>query len=200
METLLSYSLTDLLMFSPQSYARLFERYNQALWPAHLPVALLTLWLLTAVHQGDALRARLVALLLALAWGAIAWFFFFHHYAVIHIAAPWFGYGFAVQALLLLVFGTLAGHLPFGGPRSAGGSAGVVVLLIALIGLPLLNLLNGRPWQGIELFGLAPDPTALGTLGLLLMTAGKTRWLLLPLPLLWCAITLLTQLAMVLKG
>jgi hypothetical protein len=36
-------------------------------------------------------------------------------------------------------------------------------------------------------FGLFPDPTALATLGLVLM-AGRGHWLLLPLPAAWCAI------------
>ncbi|WP_420799541.1 DUF6064 family protein [Noviherbaspirillum sedimenti] len=40
----------------------------------------------------------------------------------------------------------------------------------------------------MEMFGLAPDPTAVATLGLLLCTS-RVPWLLLALPLLWCAIS-----------
>ena len=36
---------------------------------------------------------------------------------------------------------------------------------------------------------MAPDPTAVGTLGLLLGAKGRGRWLLMVLPALWCAIT-----------
>ena len=33
-----TYSLTDFLLFSPETYARLLLRYNEAVWPAQLPV------------------------------------------------------------------------------------------------------------------------------------------------------------------
>lgn len=200
MDELLSYSLADLLMFSPQTYARLFELYHRSLWPAQLPVAAMALWLVAATRRADVLRARLVSLLLALAWAAIAWFFFLRHYATLHLAAPWFALGFAVQALLLLLVGALGGMVRYGWRDSAIGMVGLCLLLAALFLAPLLALLAGRPWQGLELFGLTPDATALGTLGLLLMGKGRARWLLLPLPLLWCAISLLTYAAMVMKG
>jgi hypothetical protein len=48
----------------------------------------------------------------------------------------------------------------------------------------------GRPWTQAEVFGMAPDPTALGTLGFaLLAPTPRRRWLLLIIPLLWCAIS-----------
>jgi hypothetical protein len=46
----------------------------------------------------------------------------------------------------------------------------------------------GRPWLQAELFGVAPDPTAIGTLGVL-VTAQWRHWELLALPLLWCAVS-----------
>ncbi|HCK18987.1 MAG TPA: hypothetical protein DHW36_10760, partial [Thalassospira sp.] len=35
----------------------------------------------------------------------------------------------------------------------------------------------------------AADPTALGTLGFVLLSRGTWRWALLPVPLLWCVIS-----------
>ena len=54
--------------------------------------------------------------------------------------------------------------------------------------------LVGRPWRQAEVFGLAPDPTALATLGLLLLLLPSrcSRWLLWPIPLLWCSISGMT--------
>ncbi len=39
-----------------------------------------------------------------------------------------------------------------------------------------------------EVFGVAPDPTVVATLGVLVAT-DRTRWELLVVPLLWCAIS-----------
>jgi hypothetical protein len=56
---------------------------------------------------------------------------------------------------------------------------------------PLLAPLLGRAWIQAEIFGVAPDPTAVATIGALLPAKGRIAWLL-ALPLLWCAITALT--------
>ena len=40
----------------------------------------------------------------------------------------------------------------------------------------------------MELFGLAPDPTVLATLGVL-VAADRVRWELFVIPVLWCAVT-----------
>jgi hypothetical protein len=41
-------------------------------------------------------------------------------------------------------------------------------------------------------FGIAPDPTAIATLGALVLAIGRIGWLLIALPILWCAITAAT--------
>ena len=51
----------------------------------------------------------------------------------------------------------------------------------------MVTPLFGRPWLQAEVFGVAPDPTVAATLGVLL-AADRTRWELLVVPLLWCAI------------
>jgi hypothetical protein len=47
-----------------------------------------------------------------------------------------------------------------------------------------------------EVFGLAPDPTAIGTLGFLLLARGGWALTLLPIPLLWCLASGMTLLAL----
>ena len=66
---------------------------------------------------------------------------------------------------------------------------GRALLAGALIGYPLLAPLMGRPWFAAEIFGIAPDPTAVGTLAVLALADGRMRWLLLLVPCLWCAIS-----------
>src|SRR5262249_53060993 len=53
----------------------------------------------------------------------------------------------------------------------------------------------GRPWPQAEIFGIAPDPTVVATLGVLI-AADRTHWELLLVPLLWCAISGATMWAM----
>ncbi|MGE5600184.1 MAG: DUF6064 family protein, partial [Pseudomonadota bacterium] len=63
---------------------------------------------------------------------------------------------------------------------------GAGVLAFALVLQPAVGLLAGRRWTQAELFGVAPDPTVVATLGILLAATGL-RATLLVVPLLWCA-------------
>jgi hypothetical protein len=58
--------------------------------------------------------------------------------------------------------------------------------------MPLLAPLQGRVWASSEIFGIAPDPTAIATLGFLLFARGKFLPLLLPIPVLWCLLSGMT--------
>jgi hypothetical protein len=47
----------------------------------------------------------------------------------------------------------------------------------------------GRSWLAAEIFGLAPDPTALATLALLALADGWSRWPLMIGPAIWCVLS-----------
>jgi hypothetical protein len=100
---------------------------------------------------------------------------------------------FALQAALLLVIGA-ASRWEFDarGPRRL---ADIALLALALL-YPLLAPLGGRPWAQAEIFGIAPDPTAIGTLALLLLLRARWCAVLLPIPILWCVASGVTLLAM----
>jgi hypothetical protein len=183
-----TYSLSDLLMFSARTYYRLFELYNLAIWPAQLLAGAIGVAVLACVARGGAASGRLAACLLAACWLWVAWAFHAKWYATINSAATCFAIGFAIEALLVLWMGAVRGRLALAPVRGGIRRAALGVLLFAMPGYPLLAAASGRPWRQFEMFGVAPDPTAVATLGLLLMTA-RIPWLLLPIPLLWCAIS-----------
>jgi hypothetical protein len=182
-----TYSLSDLLMFSARTYYRLFELYNVAIWPRQLLAGAAAIAILSCALRGGAASGRLAAILLAPCWLWVAWAFHAERYATINSAAPWFAAGFGIEALLLLWLG-VRGTLALG-PANGGVRRGALgVALFAMLGYPFLAVASGRTWRQMEVFGVAPDPTALATLGLLLLAA-RIPWLLLPVPLLWCAIS-----------
>lgn len=185
----LSYSLSDFLLFSPRTYYRLFALYNEAIWPAHLAAAgggVAILWL---TRRGAALRGRAVAAILAAGWLWVAWAYLLERYDTINWVARYFAIGFALETLLLAAFGVVLNRLRWQPASDASGRIGLAVFLFALVVQPLIGPLVGRPWQQAEIFGIAPDPTAVGTLGLLLALRGRVAWLLMVVPLLWCAIS-----------
>ena len=195
-----SYRPSDFLMFSPRIYWRLFASLNQQAWPAQpLVLGVALAWLWRYGRHAAALGPTAVRLALggaALAWLVVAWSFFHQRYAPINWAAAYATVAFALQAAGLLAL-ALAGGVGAQAdtvPRRIG----LVLLLWALLVHPLLACAAGRPWLQAEVFALAPDPTAIGTLGLLLLLraqrpAARAGLLALwPLPWLWCLVSAAT--------
>lgn len=150
----------------------------------------LGLAILAMIARGPVWSGRAVAALLAALWLLVAWAYFLERYDTINWAARYFAIGFAAQAALLVWTGVIRDRLHFGA-RDIAAKTGLAIVVFALAVHPLVAPLSGRPITQAEIFGLAPDPTAVATLGALLATS-RTRWHLLVIPLLWCALTGLT--------
>jgi hypothetical protein len=175
-------------MFSPETYYRLFELYNADVWPAQIIGLGAGFTIFVLMFREPRWRGHAIAALLAAAWLVVAWAYFLERYTSINLAAPYFAWGFFAQAVLTAVSGVLMGRLAFNDPRSLTAKAGVALFLLALLLQPLIGPLVGRAWFSVELFGLAPDPTVLATLGVL-VASDRVRWELLVIPVLWCATT-----------
>lgn len=180
-----TYSPADFLMFSPGTYWRLFELYNRDVWPVQIAALALGAALPFLAGRGGGGGQRLAAAILAAAWGWTAWAFLLGRYDTINWAGRYLAIGFATEALLLAGLG-LAGRLRIEASGATAGRVGLGVFLAALLFYPWIAVVSGRPWTQAEIFGLAPDPTAIGTLGLLLAAQGGTGGLLRILPALWC--------------
>jgi hypothetical protein len=183
-----TYSLSDFLLFAPRTYYRLFELYNEAIWPAQLAAMALGVAIVALVARGGKAATRTAFAILAVCWTFVAWAFHFERYATINWAAVYFAAGFAVQAALLIMTGAVRGRPALGIGSHPADRIGLGLVFFALGGQPAIGRLVGRPWTEAEVFGVAPDPTAVATLGVLLL-AGSVPWMLMVLPVLWCAIT-----------
>jgi hypothetical protein len=168
-----TYGLSDFLMFSPEAYWRLVARYNAAWWPAQLAGMAAAGAVLAFAAWHRAWTARAVLLILAVAWGWVAWAFLAQRYAEIFLAANWLALAAVGQAAALLAAGLLPVQAP--GTSPPWRRAGLVLVTAALL-YPLLAPLTGHPWSEAEVFGWMPDPTAAATLGALLALAGVPRW------------------------
>lgn len=182
-----TYGLRDLLLFSPRTYYRLFELYNLELWPLPLVALALGVALLALTRQRGNRAGRGLAVTLAVCWLWVAWEFHWQRYAGINPAAGYFALAFAFQALLLLWL-ALRGA-PAVSPSRWERGAGLALLLFAVPVFPLLAPLFGRSWIQAEVFGMAPDPTALATLGVLLFVGASRVWGCLLIPVAWSLIS-----------
>jgi hypothetical protein len=191
-----TYRLTSFLLFSPSTYYRMIERYNLAIWPAQLAGMAIGLAIVALLIRKRGHHERIIAGLLAACWLWVALAFHYQRYAQINWAATWFAVAFACEALLLVVVGVLAGRLDLQLARSGTLWIATSIVAISTLGYPELSPLTGRPWTSAEIFGVAADPTAIASVAVLALVRGRIRWLLLVVPVLWCAVAAATLWAM----
>ena len=186
-----TYTLSDFILYSGHAYYRLFESYNAAIWPAQIAVFVVGVVILERVLRAGVRPAagRGVAAVVAASWIWIAIAFHAARYATLNVGAPVFAGMFMLEAALLLWIGVVRGRLVFGRTETASERAGLVLYVLSLAVFPFAAVLSGRGLRAAEVFGLAPDPTAVGTLGLVLMSKSRPRWPLLVVPIAWCVTT-----------
>jgi len=200
-----TYRLQDFLMFAPRTYYRLFELANAELWPLHmlaLGIGAAILALLARPRRPHGVDVACV--LLVLPWLWVGWAFLWQRYAPINWVAAAMAILFALEGALLLLRAAFADTPP---PAVSAWRrrVGCGLWLYALVLHPLMAPALGRPWLQAEWFGIAPDPTVLATLGLLLLAPASralgaaTRLLAAAswcVPLLWCLASGVTLWAM----
>jgi len=179
-----TYTLSDLLMFSARTYWRLLESLNRELWPLHLLTIAVGMLVMGCILRPAARARRSAYLLLGASWAWVGWVYHLQRYADINTGAPYFAAGFALQALLLWAMSLRTRTF---NASPARWRIGIAIASAGVLLYPLLALLDGHGWRRTEVFGIAPDPTAIATLGVLLaLRAHPIAWLI---PLSWCAVT-----------
>ena len=162
-----TYSLSSFLLFSARTYYRLFELTNADVWPLQIVTLAAGLAILVLIVRGTAWSGRVIATILAALWLFVAWAYMLQRYDPINFAARYYAAGFVIQAGLLLWTGVIRDRLRFESTRWIG----IALTVYALAVHPLVATLSSRPWAQAEIFGLAPDPTVIATLGVLVAAA-----------------------------
>jgi hypothetical protein len=177
-----------LLSFSPEVFFAVFEHYNRAVWPAQVIAYGLGLAALTLVFRPGLSGNRWVAGILAFMWAWSGVAYHLIHFAEINFVAPVFGALFVLQALLFAWTGAVRGKIAFRFRLDPAGWTGLGFMVFAMAVYPVLGWIAGHGWPRAAMFGIAPCPTTIFTLGALLLIQGRTPLHLVAIPLLWSLI------------
>jgi len=188
----LSYSLSDLMLFSLQAYTGLFEPLNTTLWPVHLFTLALGLAAGVLVLNGHRTSHRAVWTLLGILWIWTGWNFLYVQYAAINWAAEYVAPVFWLQGLLFCLFAAAPKCPEIRYTGNSTDRTAMVLYLFALIGYPTATFALGRPLDSVEFIGISVDPGVAATLAVLVLTRGRLTRLAWTVPLTWCALTGLT--------
>ncbi|MGM0952212.1 MAG: DUF6064 family protein [Pseudomonadota bacterium] len=190
-----SYSLQNFIPFTENVYFRLMERMGETFWPLHLLTLALGAGAVALVLKH---RPRIACLLIAPVWAFVAVAFFMQRYGQLNWAGDYIGYAFLAQAALLVLISLpgrgLGKSLHWKSPPVVAGEA---LVAFGLVVQPLLAPLAGDSWYQAQVFGVHPDPTAIVSLGVILLgLRSPAMWVAAVIPLLWILISALTLLAL----
>lgn len=173
------------LPFSAEAFLALFETYNLAIWPAQLAAYGLGVLAVVLVFWPRGWTTRAIGAVLALFWLWMGVVYHGLYFTPINFLAPLFAALFVIQGLLLVWRLVVRGGIAFRFQRDAIGYTAYGLMMFALIVYPLLSVAAEHAWPRMPVFGVAPCPTTIFTLGLLLLAQPKVPFLLMIVPLLW---------------
>jgi Family of unknown function (DUF6064) len=177
-----------MLPFTAEILFSSFEQYNRALWPLPIVAPALALASLARALRPVRHGERAIGAFLALAWLWVGLGYFILHFAALDFSAPIYGAFFVLEGLLFGWSAVVRNRLAFRGTGDLFCWCGLALGLAAALAWPLADALLGQGWASARVVGLAPGPTAVFTLGMLLLSAGRTPLHLAVIPLLWTLI------------
>lgn len=175
--------------FTIQQFFDVFASYNAAIWPAQVAAYVLGLAAVASLWLQRAHASKFILSVLALMWlwNGISYHFLF--FSAINPLAMVFAGVFVVQALLLATCIASTG-LSFHIGRNFRSVAGLGFILYAMFIYPALGFWAGHGFMSGPMFGVAPCPTTIFTIGLLLLARGHGVPMLAIVPILWSLVGL----------
>ncbi len=99
----------------------------------------------------------------------------------------WYLFGgiFAIHGIILLYFGVIKDTVSYTWKPDSRHYVGLLLILYGLVFYPLVGILTGRVFLEYPIFGIAPCPVSIFTLGLLLWSDARPSLPIMTIPLFW---------------
>ena len=173
---------------SVEDFYTMFLEYNLAVWPMPVVMYVLAVAILFLMMKKKSWSDTAVLFILSLYWLWAAVVFSLMYFSKFSPAFYGTGFLFAVQGVLFFLNGTGVGvkpRLSFQYRKDARGWMGILFILYAMIAYPLIGWATSHAYPAGPIFGTAPCPMSIYTVGMLLLTDKKIPILLLIIPCIW---------------
>ncbi|GIL01931.1 MAG: hypothetical protein BroJett030_18300 [Alphaproteobacteria bacterium] len=174
--------------FTVEDFLAVFARYNEAIWPLQILAYLTGAGIVALLARPGRGSAAAITLALAGLWAVNAVGYHWHFFSAINPLARLFGALFLIQAGLLAACAVWARDLRFAFVADARGIAGAALIAFAVVVYPLWGWAAGHHYPAVPMFGVAPCPTTIFTIGVLVMGTWRIVRFLLVVPVLWSAV------------
>ncbi len=175
--------------FSVEEFFAVFAAYNTAIWPLQIVAYLGGVASVAMLWRPSKMTDIGIFLVLSAMWAINGIGYHWISFAPINPAASVFAALFVLQAVLLAGAPLLSRErVVFGHAESSIRWIAGALIVYAMALYPILGFAFGHRYPAIPVFGVAPCPTTIFTIGVLLLGDWKTvRWLLI-VPAIWSVI------------
>lgn len=163
-------------------FLEIFAEYNVAIWPMQVVAYLLGVVAIFLVIKKTGYSNRVISAILAFYWLWVGILLCIVYWSRIYPGAYVYGILFIIQGVLFLAFGVIKPRISFGFKPNTYFILGLIIVLYAMIGYPIIGSLFGRVYPRSLSFGLVPCPTVVFTFGLFLWTDKKLPKCMLVIP------------------
>lgn len=172
--------------FTVRQFLEVFRNYNEAIWPAQILAYFIGLVCVVALISRFNWRANLVLWSLAVfwAWNGIAYHWMF--FRSFNPAAGIFAILFVGQSVLFAVYGSRLLRNVVVAPFAQ--FVGWAMTAYAMAGYGVLGYALGRTYPESPIFGVAPCPMTIFTLGTLTLLGSAIPSRLLAMPVIWAIV------------
>lgn len=174
--------------FSVGQFLDVFQRYNEAIWPAQIVAYALGLLAVIMAFRKTNYSSRIICLILSLFWFWMGIVYHIIFFSAINKAAFLFGGLFIIQGALFLFVGAYKSRITFRFGFDVFTFTGLALILYAMAIYPLLGYAFGHGYPRSPCYGVAPCPATIFTFGILLWTDKKVPKYVLIIPFLWSLI------------
>jgi hypothetical protein len=165
-----------------EQFLKLITGYNQAVWPMQIVAYILGIAALFFAIKETKYSSRIVSAILAFFWLWVGIVFNLMHVSKIWKPNIVSGILLIIQAILFLIFGVFKSKIPFRFKLDVYGAIGIIFIVYAIIGYPIIEYFIGRSYTQFLYIGVLPSSTIVFTFGLFLWMANKLPKYLLIIP------------------
>jgi hypothetical protein len=173
------------LPFSTEQFLGVFERYNQAIWPAQVVAYILGLAAILLALRPSSYSDQIISGILVVFWLWTGLAYHLSFFVEINPLATVFGAAFVAQASVWAFECIGRGHLRFRIGRDLPSVVGGAFIVYAMALYPLIGHLLGHGYPRSPSFGVTPCPLTIFTFGLLLWSHARVPRYMLAIPIAW---------------
>ena len=177
-----------------EEFFDLFGSYNEMYLIVIVLTNVLAIISLLMVFRKSEYSNRVISFTLAFLWlwiGIVFGILVFGPFptvlAGIEMSGSWYLFGsiFAIHGIILLYFGVIKDTASFSWKPGSRHFFGLLFIVFGLVIYPFVGVLTGRIFPEYPVFGIAPCPVTLFTIGLLLWSDKKPSLPLMAIPIFW---------------